>query len=338
VRAIGRIGLRGVTSVADVRGFAHTAVPHCSTGELVGELAPLVRGWLSRRDRVFVNLAAERVQALRAALGEDADRVRWSDTHRWVPHPARRLRALQELVDGEMRHGSGQIRVVGECAFAADQPALVAEWERFDAVLNEALVDAPVTLVCAYDVTAAPDGVMERVPCTHPLLGVDPVVPSERYGHCREVLSPRGPLEPPPPSAGCERGRVTPARARALLRDVLGDAAHGAGADAAAAGPRAVDDLSVVATELVTNAWQAGAHTVDVWCWHESGEMGVQVDDDGPGLRDPLAGYRRPPSTTVGGRGLWIVRQLSDLVEMACSEKGTSVRARVFLPARASGS
>ena len=314
-----------MTSVADLRGFAHTAVSHGSTDELVDELAPTLRDWLSRRDRVFVNLTAERADALRSALGADADGARWSDTYHWAPHPARRLRAIQDLVEGEESHGSGQLRFVGECAFPAGVPALVAEWERFDAVLNEALADAPVTMVCTYDVDALPEGVAARVPCTHPMLGVDPVVPSESYRRLHEVLDRTGALASLPASATHEKGRVAPARARSLVRGMLG----GAGAEGPRR-PQAVEDLAIVATELVTNAWQVGARSIEVWCWHDRGEMGVQVDDDGPGLRDPLAGYRRPASGVAGGRGLWISRQLADLLELAPNGAGTSVRARIF--------
>jgi anti-sigma regulatory factor (Ser/Thr protein kinase) len=85
-----------------------------------------------------------------------------------------------------------------------------------------------------------------------------------------------------------------------------------------------------VVTELVTNAWQVGAPSIEVWCWRDGGELGIQVDDDGPGLRDPLAGYRRPKKAVTGGRGLWIARQMADILEIASSERGTSVRARFF--------
>lgn len=318
-------GVDTVTSVADVEGFAHTAVQHGSTEELVGELTPLLREWLSRRDHVFVNLTADRVEALRAALGSGADRVRWTDTYDWAPHPARRLRAIQELLEDDDRAGPGRLRFVGECAFPAASPELAVEWERFEAVLNDVLADAPVTMVCTYDVNDLPEDLIERVPSTHPMLGVDPVVPNASYRRPLDVLHIPTALSPPPASATHEGGRVAPARARSLVRDVL--------SRVEATGPRtrhALDDLAVVATELVTNAWQVQADSIDVWCWHEGDEMGVQVDDDGPGLRDPFAGYRRPASGVVGGRGLWIVRQLADLVEIASDGRGTSVRARIF--------
>ncbi len=139
-------------------------------------------------------------------------------------------------------------------------------------------------------------------------------------------------LSPQPVDVGHEGGRVTPARARGLVREVL----RGAPSEGGPVPAEAVHELAVVVSELVTNAWQAGSGRVDVWCWRRDGETGVQVDDDGPGLRDPFAGYRRPTPAAAGGRGLWIVRQLADLVEVAYDGRGTSVRARRFDALRAS--
>ena len=317
-----------VTSVAQRCGFAHTAVCYGTTQELVEEVAPIIHAWLSQGDRVFVNLSADRLAALGAALGADADRVRWSDTHRWAPHPARRLRALHELVEREGRGGAVQLRFVGECAFPSSVPELAEEWVRFDAVLNEALAGAPVTMVCTYDVQALPEEVAAGVHRTHPILGLDPVVWSEGYRRPSELLDLPAALSDPPASAVRETGCVEPARARELVREVL--AGRGDPGDRAAPPVQAAEDLAVVATELVTNAWQVGALSIGVWCWHDGAEIGVQVDDDGPGLRDPLAGYRRPAAGVVGGRGLWIARQLADLVEIAPNGLGTSVRARIW--------
>ena len=305
-------------------GLLHTALTYRSTDELVGVLVPLVGKWLSGRDRVIVSSGPSRMHLLRCGLGADAELVRWCDTSRWVPHPARRLRAIHEIVEDDRRLGHGQVRFVGEHPFPSGMPELVTEWERFDAALNDALAGAPLTVVCAFDLTTVPAPVLEHVAGAHPMLGVDPALPSSAYRRPADLPGVLSALPPLPADVSHLGGQVSPARARSLVRDALG----GGGADALASS--AVDDLVVAVTELVTNAWQAGAGSIDVWCWQRRGEMGVQVDDDGPGLRAPLAGYQRPSPGAPGGRGLWIVRQLVDLVEIAFDGTGTSVRARIF--------
>lgn len=311
-----------MTSAVQVGGLLHTAVCHRSTAEAIEQLLPFVQEGLWAKEDVFVNLSAERAAALSAELGEDADRVRWSDTNHWHPHPARRLRAIQELADGAGRHGRGRLRFIGECAFSTGLPYLVAEWERFEAVLNHALADLPISMVCTYDCQQLAPEVVERSRSSHPRIGLLPPVDNDDYQPPAEFLAQRRGMPLPAPVEALRlSGSPTPHDARALVQRVHG----GAGIDR-----QKVDDMAVAVTEVVTNAWQAGAQHVDVACWYVDGEAGVQVDDDGPGLRDPLAGYRRPAPSDERGRGLWIARQLADVLDVWPHDRGTAVRLRLF--------
>ena len=53
--------------------------------------------------------------------------------------------------------------------------------------------------------------------------------------------------------------------------------------------------------------------------------MTCQVSDSGR-IRDPLAGRVRPEPDARGGRGLWLVNQLCDLVQIRTGSSGTTVR------------
>jgi hypothetical protein len=64
--------------------------------------------------------------------------------------------------------------------------------------------------------------------------------------------------------------------------------------------------------------------------WREDGAVLCEVA--GPGrFDDPLAGRRRPLPTEVRGRGLWIVNQLCDLVQLRNRPDGNVVRIRLDL-------
>lgn len=308
-------------------GLVHTTLCHRSRPELVAALVPFLDEALELNDPVFVSLPAPSVAALKTALGHDADRVRWSDSTLWKPHPVRRLRAIRELVEGSERHSCGRLRLVGECPLPILVPAMVTEWERCDAVLNEALEGHPVTVVCSYDESVLPADVVARAPCSHPFIGVGPPQPSPTYLAPGLFLARfRAPVPEAPGDAPSLSGRVSPEQARALVRRTLRCAGGGPGPVPAGV----VEDVATTVTELVTNSWQAGAGSVSVRCWRTSGEVGAQVDDDGPGLTDPLAGYRRPPAEMERGRGLWLSRQLVDLLDVSGTPAGTSVRVRAF--------
>jgi hypothetical protein len=58
--------------------------------------------------------------------------------------------------------------------------------------------------------------------------------------------------------------------------------------------------------------------------------VGVTFEvSDGGHILDPLAGRRLPGQGSLGGRGLWLVHHLCDLVETRTGEDGTVVRLHV---------
>lgn len=303
---------------ADAAGFDHTAVVHEGAPQLVAAVAPFVRAGVLRGLPVVVNLASPHLDLLRSALGADASQVVWRDTAGWEPHPARRLRVLGDAVAEHAVAGAGPVHFVGACPLAETPPAMVPEWLAFDAALNEVLAGAPVRMVCAYDRQHLPRSVVDEATASHPTLGVDPRVPNPGFEGAESYLRRRRPVDlPVPASAPRVGGRVAPADARRFARQCMGEL--GASVELAA-------DVEMALSEVVTNAWQAGATSVTVSCWRTHPGLAAQVDDDGPGLWDALAGYRRPDVNDDGGRGLWITRQLADVVQIRPTARGTSVR------------
>ena len=75
-----------------------------------------------------------------------------------------------------------------------------------------------------------------------------------------------------------------------------------------------VGDVAVVIDELVTNSMIHGCNRAEVRAWTSCDFVVFEVCD-GSRLRDPLAGRRRPALDNESGRGLWIVNQISDLVQ-----------------------
>jgi anti-sigma regulatory factor (Ser/Thr protein kinase) len=90
--------------------------------------------------------------------------------------------------------------------------------------------------------------------------------------------------------------------------------------------PHRAEDLVIAVAELAANtlAHTDGPGTVTFWATPD--EVVCQVQDKGQ-ISDPLAGNVRPaPDASGGGRGLWLVREVCDLVEMRSGEAGTTVR------------
>lgn len=127
------------------------------------------------------------------------------------------------------------------------------------------------------------------------------------------------PLAAPPVQADrSEFGRDDLGAVRALAAEAAGRAGF--------AGER-VDDLKVVANELASNAIKHGRSPRTIALWPEAGRLLCQVTSRGA-IRDPLAGRRKPILGDGHGMGLWIVHQLSELVEVSTGEQ-TTVRAHL---------
>jgi anti-sigma regulatory factor (Ser/Thr protein kinase) len=91
----------------------------------------------------------------------------------------------------------------------------------------------------------------------------------------------------------------------------------------------AAEDMVLVAHELATNAVRHGGGRGRLRMWATGGRLWCEVSDGGPGLPDPIRVGTEPPAPTMpGGRGLWIVRQMSDLT-ISTTTAGTTIRASV---------
>jgi anti-sigma regulatory factor (Ser/Thr protein kinase) len=90
--------------------------------------------------------------------------------------------------------------------------------------------------------------------------------------------------------------------------------------------PGQVRDLVMAVAELAANTLRhtTGPGTLTLWATSE--EVVCQVQDEGQ-ITDPLAGSVRPaPDSPGGGRGLWLVHQVVDRVEIRTGPAGTTVR------------
>lgn len=104
------------------------------------------------------------------------------------------------------------------------------------------------------------------------------------------------------------------------LRDRLHDLASRSGF-----GERA-NDVTLAMAELIANAQEHGGAPIEVEAWGD-GRLVMEVRDSGGGLDHREVYRRHPPSPhDHRGRGLWIVRQLMDVVVVRSGDDGTVIR------------
>src|ERR1700722_5136559 len=90
-------------------------------------------------------------------------------------------------------------------------------------------------------------------------------------------------------------------------------------------------DLVFAVSEVAANTLRHTSSSGTLVIWHDANEVVCEIHDQGV-IADPHTGQRKPPADASGGHGLWIVRQVCDLVELTSDANGTTVRMHMALP------
>jgi anti-sigma regulatory factor (Ser/Thr protein kinase) len=90
------------------------------------------------------------------------------------------------------------------------------------------------------------------------------------------------------------------------------------------------NDLVLAVSEVAANTLRHTKSSGTLAIWHDAEEIVCEIRDGGR-ISDPLVGTRRPPPDASGGHGLWLVRQVCDLVELTSDADGTTVRMHMTL-------
>jgi anti-sigma regulatory factor (Ser/Thr protein kinase) len=93
------------------------------------------------------------------------------------------------------------------------------------------------------------------------------------------------------------------------------------------------NDLVLAVSEVAANTLRHTRSPGILAIWHDEDEVICEVRDEGT-ITDPLVGRRKPPPGASGGHGLWLVRQVCDLVELTSDASGTTIRMHMALRPR----
>ena len=309
------------TRVAATFQLEHAAGFYGSEADLVAQTLPIVEAALARSEPVALAVAPATEQALHEAVGNGSELVSLTqdvgpDGASGQTLAAQRARELRELTSG-----SGGAVVIVEHTSALDG-ADGSFWTELDAAANIALADLPVSLTCFFPEMPLHLEITEGARRNHPRLLVG--------GELRHNPDHRGPRD-----VLAERPAPTPVllgppdvRLRFSawqLHDVRA-AVELAAAEVAYERARA-EDVVLAVNEVATNAVEHGTTEADLSLWAGPDGLVCEVHDGGR-LADPLPGLRAPHPSEARGRGVWIARQVCDLLHVWTDPDGTHVRMR----------
>ncbi len=268
---------------------------------------------------MLVVVSEPKIDQLKDRLGSDAGAVSFAVMEEIGANPARIIPAWQDFVDTGLERKRG-MRGIGEPTWPSRTPSELAECHHHEALLNSAFASVPrFWLMCPYDTGAMQPEVIERLSRTHPVVdsghgGV--ASPSYDEARARQEHF-RDPL--PPPATSFHEMRYDKESLSGLRRWVTGHALS-AGLD-----EEARQDLILAAAEVATNSVLHGGGSGRARLWIDDRDLVCEFTDRGH-ISEPMVGRVLPGSALAHGRGLWMVNQLCDLVQIRSTEGQTVVR------------
>ena len=311
--------------------FRHEALLYAGEAEFVSATTAFIRDGLAAGEAVLAVVDARKIGLLRSALGDQAGAAEFADMGVVGRNPGRILDTWYGFASEHAGAGRGA-RGIGEPVSASRSAAELVECQLHEALLNVAFPPEPAwTLLCPYDTATLGSEAVAEARRTHPFVrsGTESVASAEfaTEGFGGAGTAPwqfRDPLPEPPDGVATLDLAIGEASLGALRRRAVAHAAD-AGASPARAG-----DLALAVTELATNSLRHGGGHGRLRLWADGASLVCEVADTGH-ITDPLVGRRRPTNRQLHGRGLWLVQQLCDLVQVRTEPGSTVVRVRVPL-------
>ncbi len=308
---MGRQGPVAVRTGQGAAGFSHDLLEHHGWADGVSKVGALVEDAWRTRTPVLVAGPASWLDDVRGTGLSDPDR-RDAQVHLVSLEGPLRNPALlaQELVDFVDAFGDG-VTPVGItdtlCGRTVDDQLI--ECKLHDALLDELFgPQRPFTLTCPIDVDAIPAEVVARARRLH--AGETVAVAEE----LREL-----PLAEP---TGVVAVRSFDSASSRDTRRWVRDQGSEFGLRVTA-----VDSLEIVAGELIANSLVHGGGSGTIRLWTGPDALVCEVRDQGS-FDLPFV-ERRPDPLQLGGRGLWIVNRISQLVQVRNTARGAIVRAHL---------
>jgi anti-sigma regulatory factor (Ser/Thr protein kinase) len=297
------------------RRVTHTAFFYSSEHEYLDGVRAFIGDAVASGSPVLIAVPGSGLERLRQGLNGELAHVQLADMTELGANPARIIPAIRAEIEA---HPGQTVYFVAEPVWADRPRDELDEAMRHEALVNRAFTSEQLHILCPYDVTVLEAPIIADAERAHRWV-------SDGEGrHANSAYKPgtlpeccEAPLEEPPADATSLQFELADlARVRALVSEHAARAGLTVGQ---------CGELVLAVNEIATNSVRHGGGSGVLQSWHEDGRLTCQVSDAGR-ICDPLVGRVRPEPDARGGRGLWLVNQLCDLVQIRTGQSGTTVR------------
>ncbi|MFI0897581.1 anti-sigma factor RsbA family regulatory protein [Streptomyces sp. NPDC020983] len=298
--------------------FRHELYAYKGDSAFLQGAVSFIEDALAADETVLVAVGDDKRRMLREALdGDRAGRqVSFVDTGALGRNPGRLIPAWHDWIAKSVSDGL-PVRGISESPWGTATPAERGELRYHEWLLNLTFAASPAWwLLCPYDVTTVEAAVLDSARQCHPFQLADGA-----HGHNPAFSDEPFRFDDLAPACGPARSVRYAAGELAKVREAVAECAARCGLR----GTR-LQELLVAATEVAANSIRHGGGSGTLRTWGDGDLLVCEFRDAGH-ITDPLVGRLRPAPGQGGGRGLWLVHQLCDLVQIRSTpQDGTTVR------------
>jgi transcriptional regulator with XRE-family HTH domain len=179
VRASSLVALAGAlgVSVDYLVGGAATVAPallkhqileYESDDEYLSTAIPFLTEGIARSDCVLMVTAKRHMTLARDTLGENERHVEFRDAAEWYSSLREAASGYRTFVRERYESGAPWVRILAEPVWTGRSETQLAEWFRYESVVNLSFTSSPATFVCSYDTRAVSGSVLANARRSHP--------------------------------------------------------------------------------------------------------------------------------------------------------------------------
>ncbi len=166
----------------------HRILEYGSDDEYLATAIPFLTEGIARSDCLLMVTAKRHMSLVRGALGDDARHVEFLDAAEWYSSLRDAASGYRTFVRERFARGAPWVRIIAEPVWTGLSETQLAEWFRYESVINLSFASSPATIVCSYDTRSLPDSVLINARRTHPEVAGAGVVTNPSYENPADFL------------------------------------------------------------------------------------------------------------------------------------------------------
>jgi len=301
----------------------HAAAVYDSDRDLSTRVLTFVMDGLARREKVVLIVPQRTSEILGSALGSGAMMVQWGLPGLSYDHLGRAAETIRNyLADRRAAGEPTRLLTENDVDGGLRGPGRLAGYLRSEAAADGLYGSHGFPWLCLYDRRRYSPGVLADVERVHPhVLGQrGETAPNQDYVNPATYLAAHpGPVSVVPAEVPLDL-ELADLNDLGELRRQAGQAARGLGLD-----PAETRVAEVAAGEVIANAFRHGSPPGRLRVWRDADAVLIRVDSAGPGPAVAVSGFSPPDLAAGSGAGLWVARQIADVVHVETRRDGTSI-------------